>query len=83
MIYHAAALSTGIDQFNESANYWLKVSNDFGNKTNVPGGFDFRDSNGNRMPNFSLLEGISGVGLCLLALIQEELAGWERGIMIQ
>jgi len=66
----------------ETSRKWIRTTLDFGNLENGSAGYLFKDKHEKYQPRYSFLEGISGVGLTLMAALEGELPGWEKGIMI-
>ncbi len=82
LIFYKMALLTGHDELLDAAGWWAGATLDHGNSPNAPAGYLFLTTGDRRVPNHSLLEGIAGVGLTLLALLDAETMGWEQGIML-
>lgn len=82
LIYYAAGRKTGYEPFLDTARLWTRTTLDFGNNPRGSAGYLFKGNQNKYLSNYSLLEGISGVGLSLLALLDGELPGWEKGLMI-
>lgn len=70
---------TGLPEFKRASTKWLTATLDFGNQAGRSAGFLY--FNGKKLEaNFGLLEGISGIGLVLLAHLREfepESTGWD------
>ncbi len=70
MIFLNAYKKTGMQSFKLSAEYWLYKTIDFVEKSDIT-----------KNPN-GLLEGLSGVGLCLLSFDLKENLPWEKLLLI-
>jgi len=81
LIYYYAALTTGHGPFFETAYYWTKKSLDFGQNMAIPGGYLFKVDGDEFKPGYNMLEGIAGVGLFLMAIMEGKLPGWEQGLL--
>lgn len=80
-IYNRMYQKTNILAFKDSALYWLKETLKMGNNPNEFAGYIFIHS-GHYTSNFSLLSGVSGVGLSLLATIDSSEPKWDECLML-
>jgi len=82
LLYYAAGLKSGYELFFDTARTWIRTTIDFADLTNSRSAYLFKRNSNGYLPNYSLLEGISGTGLTLMAMLDGELPGWEKGFMI-
>ena len=83
LIYLNAGNKTGYEPFLNTARYWIRYTLEMGNNSGGSAGYLFKVQQNKHISKYGLLEGISGVGLTLLAVLEGELPGWEKGLMIQ
>jgi len=77
LIFFKAYLLSKNDKFKEAAQYWTKETINYLNTTHSP-----VHSVTQRPPDPSLLNGLSGIGLTLMAIDQGYLPGWEKGLLL-
>ncbi|MCK5820963.1 MAG: hypothetical protein KAH17_03710 [Bacteroidales bacterium] len=77
MIFFKAYLLSKNDKFKEAAQYWTKETLNYLNNTHSP-----IHSVTEKPPDPSLLNGLSGIGLTLMAIDQGYLPGWEKGLLL-
>ncbi len=82
LIYYSVARKTGYEPFLETARHWTLRTLDFGNNQQGSAGYLFKGNFNKYLPNYNFLEGITGVGLTLIAMLEGELPGWEKGLMV-
>ena len=82
LIFYKMAILTGHDEFLEAAAHWTRATLDHGQKEGGQSEYLFLTTGDHYRPSYSLLEGITGVGLSLLALLDEDTMGWEQGLML-
>ena len=78
LIYYHAWLKTGRKEFYNSARYWGLRTLNYADKH---GEYTFRGLNGFET-RYNLLEGIAGVGLYLMVMLEGYLPGWEKALLI-
>jgi len=79
MFYKAWVLSNN-DKLKEAAQFWTKETIRFLETTHPPG--KIYKTEGVVFGDGSLLNGLSGIGLALLAIERGVLPGWEKGLLI-
>lgn len=72
LIFYKAWLLSKNDKLLDAAKYWTQETLNYLNASFLP----------NKSSNLTLLNGLSGIGLVLLALDQGFLPGWEKGILL-
>lgn len=77
LIFYKMYLNTKIDKFRDTANYWLTETINFSQKEY---GYNTTPKYNNHL---SMLDGISGIGLFLLSIINKRYLGWEKTLLIQ
>ena len=82
LIFYKMALLTGHEELLEAAEYWTHATLDHGQKSDGAAGYEFLTTGDRFVPSYSLLEGITGVGLTLLALLDADTMGWEQGLLL-
>jgi lantibiotic modifying enzyme len=80
-IYNRMYQKTDMPIFKDIAIYWLNEALKMGKESKHFAGFHFVHS-GEYIANFSLLTGISGVGLSLLAMIDSVEPKWDECLML-
>jgi hypothetical protein len=80
-IYNRMYQQTNMSIFKDLAIYWLDETLKMGQKSEQFAGFQFMHT-GNDILNFSLLNGLSGVGLSLLSMIDSTEPKWDECIML-
>lgn len=82
LLFYKMALVTGHDELLEAAGHWTRATLDHGRNPDAAAGYLFLTTGDRYVPGYSLLEGITGVGLTLLALLDSESLGWEQGLLL-
>jgi len=82
LLFFKMARITGHDEFLDAAVYWTRATLDHGQNLSGAAGFLFLTTGDRYVSSYSLLEGITGVGLTLLALLDPDTLGWEQGLML-
>jgi lantibiotic modifying enzyme len=82
LLFFKMALVTGHDEFLDAASHWTRATLDHGQNDGAGAGYLFYTTGDRYRSNGSLLEGIAGVGLTLLALLDSETMGWEQGLLL-
>jgi lantibiotic modifying enzyme len=80
-IYNRMYQQTNLTVFKDLAIYWLEETLKMGQKAGQFAGFQFIHTE-NDILNFSLLNGLSGVGLSLLSIIDSTEPKWDECIML-
>jgi lantibiotic modifying enzyme len=81
-IYRRIYLATGDPLFQAAAENWLQLTLQMPVKKQGPAAFQYRSESGFEK-NFSLLNGISGIGLALVAAADNDtLPDWDRCLLI-
>lgn len=80
-IYNRMYQETNIKSFKNTAIYWLDETLMMGNNKSNYAGYIFNDM-GNINMNYSLLSGLTGVGLTLIATISPEEAKWDECVLL-
>ena len=78
IVFFKAWSDTGRIEFYNASCYWLQRTLDFGGKD---GEYLFKGIHGFEV-RYGVLEGIAGVGLSLLAMLEGELPGWEKALLL-
>lgn len=81
LIYYSAGLDTNYEPFFETSQFWAKETLKFGRNSHVHGNYLFHSGAGQFQPSFNVLEGIAGVGLFLIAMLEGENPGWGEGML--
>lgn len=82
LIFYKMAILSGHEEFYEAAAHWTRATLDHGQKNTGAAGYLFLTTGDRYISNYSMLEGITGVGLTLLALLDAETLGWEQGLLL-
>jgi len=82
LIFYKMAILTGHDELLDAAGHWARATLDHGQKPDAAAGYLFLTTGDHYISSWSLLEGITGVGLTLLALLDADTLGWEQGLML-
>ncbi|MCX6223564.1 MAG: hypothetical protein NTV01_02215 [Bacteroidia bacterium] len=82
LLFYKMAIVSGHDEFIETADHWTRATLDHGRNTSAAAGYLFYTTGDRYIPAYSLLEGITGVGLTLLALLDSDTLGWEQGLLL-
>lgn len=82
LLFFKMALVSEHDEFLGAASHWTRATLDHGQNPGSAAGYLFLTTGDRYIPAFSLLEGITGVGLALLALLDAETLGWEQGLLL-
>ncbi len=72
LIFFKAYLLSKNDKFKEAAQYWTKETLNYLDSTHSPA----------KSKDMSLLNGLSGIGLTLMAIDKGYLPGWQKGLML-
>jgi hypothetical protein len=83
-IYNRMYHYTKIKEFKESANYWVKITLNFSKFENGLAGFKTSDDENIWVNDYSLLGGISGIGLVLLGFLSDDIEdlSWDRCLLL-
>ena len=68
LIYYYAGLESDFEPLFETSQFWAKKTLNYGKQFH---------------PRFNLLEGITGEGLFLIAMLEGEKPGWAEGLLLQ
>jgi lantibiotic modifying enzyme len=82
LLFYKMAILTGHEELLGAAAHWAGATLDHGAATDGAAGYRFLTTGNRWVENYGLLEGITGVGLALLALLDAETMGWEQGMML-
>jgi lantibiotic modifying enzyme len=82
LLFYKMAILSGHTEFTEAATHWTLATLDHGQQEGAAGGYLFLTTGDRYVSSWSLLEGVAGVGLTLLALLDSETLGWESGLLI-
>jgi len=82
LIFYKMALISGHEEFLDAAGHWTRATLDHAQNASGAAGYLFYTTGDRYVPSWSLLEGISGVGLTLLGLLDADTLGWEQGILL-
>jgi len=82
LIFYKMAILTGHEELLDAAAHWTRATLDHGRNESASAGYLFFTTGNRFVQGFSLLEGIAGVGLTLLALLDADTLGWEKGLLI-
>lgn len=81
-MYSRMYYNTKIASFRESATFWANATLSMRKFEN--GAANYKAWNGNGcQKDYSLLNGIAGIGLCLLSYISEEYANWDACLLLR
>jgi len=72
LIFFKAYLLSKNDKFKEAAQYWTKETLNYLDSTHSPA----------QSKDMSLLNGLSGIGLTLMAIDKGYLSGWQKGLLL-
>jgi len=81
MVYRRMYLETSIDEFNEATKYWINQTLNFSYFSDGLAGYKTFEKNGCKL-DYSLLSGISGIGLVLLSYKENDLQTWDELFLI-
>ncbi len=70
------------EEYRESAIYWFLKTIEIGNHKNAPAGYKFITEGGEWVEEFSLLSGISGIGLSLISAVSEIEPKWDEALLL-
>lgn len=82
LIFYKMAILTGHDELLDAAEYWTRATLDHGRNEGAVAGYLFLTTGNRYISAHSLLEGITGVGLTLMALLDADTLGWEQGLLL-
>ena len=82
LIYFKMALLSNHEPFMDTASHWLRATLDHGLQSDGTPGYLFLGPGNRYIPKIGFLEGITGVGLTLIALMNGEPGGWEEALML-
>ena len=82
LLFYKMAKISDHDEFINAAEHWTRATLDHGTNPAGAGGYVFLTTGNRFISSYSLLEGIAGVGLTLLALLDTDTMGWEQGLLI-
>ncbi|WP_298733002.1 lanthionine synthetase C family protein [uncultured Chitinophaga sp.] len=80
-IYRRVYTASGDDRLQEGADRWLDQTFELGAWKDGPAGFKAHTLNG-YINTFNLLEGVTGIGLALMAALDEKAAAWDRCLLL-
>jgi lantibiotic modifying enzyme len=81
-IYRRAYLATADPIYLNGANQWLRQTLNMADNENKPIGFRYHTPNGYEN-NYSLLEGLTGIGLALIAVLDTHMIpDWDRCLLL-
>ncbi len=83
MIYYHAGLETDYEPFFETSQFWAKETLNYGKHPEIQGNYIFHTGENQFYPRYNLLEGITGEGLFLIAMLEGEKPGWAEGLLLQ
>jgi len=81
LLFYKMAIVTGHDEFLDAAAHWTRATLDHG-RNPTAAGYLFLTTGDRYISSYSLLEGITGVGLTLMALLDSDTLGWEQGLLL-
>ncbi|MBT4408287.1 MAG: hypothetical protein HOC82_00480, partial [Bacteroidetes bacterium] len=84
LIFFKGWLLSNNDKLREAARYWTKATIEFLEEVRGPKSGVRSPKSGDGMNDWpvSVLDGLSGIGLVLMAIDQGHLPGWEKGLFI-
>ena len=82
LLFYKMAIVSGHTEFLDAASHWTRATLDHGQSPAAAAGYQFLTTGNHYVSSYSLLEGITGVGLALLALLDSDTLGWEQGILL-
>jgi len=82
LLFYKMAILSGHDEFLEAAAHWTRATLDHGHHGAAAAGYLFFTTGDRYISSYSLLEGITGVGLTLLGLLDSDTLCWESGILL-
>ncbi len=82
LIFFKMAELTGHERLLEASIHWTRATLDYAQHPDAPAGYLFLGPGNKYVPNLTLLEGITGVGLALNTLINGETGGWETAMLL-
>jgi lantibiotic modifying enzyme len=82
LLFYKMAIVSGHDEFLDAAAHWTRATLDHGQNPDAAAGYLFLTTGDRYISSYSLLEGITGVGLSLLALLDSDTLGWEQGLLL-
>ena len=81
MIYHRMYLETDCDEFRNTAQYWINQTLNFASFEDGLAGYKSRVIDG-WVCDYSLLMGISGIGLVFLSYLENDLQAWDEMLLL-
>ncbi len=83
-IYFRMYLETKIPLFAETTQYWIDKTLEFAHYEDGIAGYKsrFTDAQGGWLPDFSFLEGVSGVGLLLVSVLENAEPTWDSALLL-
>lgn len=86
LIFNRMFQQTKIDAFREAANFWIDKTLEYGQTPDGIAGFKTyagsQGGNDNWINDYSLLDGVSGIGLALISHLVEEDLNWDQSLLI-
>ncbi|MDR0230817.1 MAG: lanthionine synthetase C family protein [Dysgonamonadaceae bacterium] len=82
MIYHRMYFETHCDEFKDATYYWLNQTLNFSCFEDGLAGYKTFMQNGWKCDDYSLLTGISGIGLVLMSCISTDLQTWDEMFLL-
>ena len=81
LIYRRMFLETGHDEFKEATNYWIQQTLNLSNFEDGSAGYKTLEKEGWKN-DYSLLTGISGIGLVLLSYLEDNQQNWDEMFLL-
>jgi lantibiotic modifying enzyme len=82
LLFYKMAIVSGHGEFLDAADHWTRATLDHGQNTTAAAGYLFLTTGNRYVSSYSLLEGITGVGLTLLGLLDADTLGWEQSLLL-
>lgn len=68
--------------YKESAKYWFQQTIEMGNQKGSSAGYKFLTGNGTWIKDYSLLNGIAGIGLALISAVSDIEPKWDEALLL-
>jgi lantibiotic modifying enzyme len=82
LLFYKMASVSGHDEFLRASEHWTRATLDHGQNATAAAGYLFYTTGERYVSSYSLLEGVTGVGLTLLGLLDSDTLGWEKGLLL-
>lgn len=74
--------NTGIDEFHETADYWINKTLKMCCSDKYPAGYGYWNGEKGYASEYGILDGIAGIGLSLLSFVSNDMIDWDDCLLI-